>query len=70
MPTVAITLDGQLAEINRELAMRKKIYPKWISHGTLKRADANKQYNALLATKKSLERLHEAEYGKQESLNL
>jgi hypothetical protein len=70
MPKISITLDDQLAEVNRELAMRYKMYPKWISLGQMKRADANKQYAALKAVKRSLERLHEMEYGKQAKLEI
>jgi hypothetical protein len=65
-----VSLDDQIAEVNRELKLRLKMYPKWMSLGQLKRADANKQYNALLATRNSLERLQGIEEGQQASLSL
>ena len=69
MPT-AVSIDDQIKEVNRELHMRLKVYPNLIGGGKLKRKDANAQYNALLAVKRSLMRLHEIEYGKQAALQL
>tara|TARA_R110002049_G_scaffold129957_1_gene288042 strand:+ start:285 stop:509 length:225 start_codon:yes stop_codon:yes gene_type:complete len=51
------TLDDQIAELRRELGMRKKLYPGWIASGKLFRNQANKQYCAMEAALKTLERL-------------
>ena len=33
-----ITIDEQIAEVKREIAMRNKVYPKWIEAGSLPKA--------------------------------
>lgn len=49
------TIGEQIAEIKRELALRKNCYPKWIG-GRLTRAQADKQLGAMEAALKTLEK--------------
>lgn len=64
------TLDDQIKEVNRELAMRLKVYPDLIHQGRLSKKDANQQYKRLRSVKASLMRLVEMEYGKQAKLEM
>ena len=41
-----ISLAEQIAEAQRELALRKKCYPQWVTSGTLDAGDA--QYQILV----------------------
>ncbi len=38
-----ITIDEQIAEVKREIAMREKVYPKWIELGSLPKQKADFQ---------------------------
>lgn len=31
MPTTAVSIEDQIAEVKRELAMRERVYPRWIN---------------------------------------
>jgi hypothetical protein len=37
------SLDDQLKEIDRELAMRERLYPQWVARGTLRQSTADRQ---------------------------
>jgi hypothetical protein len=52
-----ITLDEQIAEAQRELALRRKCYPQWIKSGKLDMTTAPYQLQAMEAIVKTLERL-------------
>jgi hypothetical protein len=52
-----ITLEEQIAEARRELALRKKCYPAWIKSGKLDMTTAHYQLQAQLAIVKTLMRL-------------
>lgn len=39
-PIPPISLDEQLVELERELEVRERIYPKWVQKGTLKNSTA------------------------------
>lgn len=41
--TESVSHDDMLKEIDRELAMRKRLYPAWVTKGTLKQATADRQ---------------------------
>ena len=51
---VAITLDMQIAELEREIGMRGRFYSQWIFRGTLRKQDALRQAGALKATLETL----------------
>jgi hypothetical protein len=52
-----ITLAEQIAEAQRELALRRHLYPGWIKAGRLSREDANRQLLAMSEIVRTLERL-------------
>lgn len=56
------TFDQQLAEIDRELAMRKRLYPQWVERGTLRQDTADRQVAILQAVR---ETVREARQNKQ-----
>jgi len=52
-----ITIDEQIAEVKRELAMRNKVYPKWIEAGSMQKSKADFQILAMEAVLISLQDL-------------
>ena len=52
-----ITLAEQIAEAQRELALRRKCYPAWVKSGKLDSQDASHQLQAMEAIVKTLTRL-------------
>jgi hypothetical protein len=52
-----ITLEEQIAEARRELALRKKCYPQWIKRGKLDAGEATYQIRCLEAIVRTLMRL-------------
>jgi hypothetical protein len=52
-----ITLQEQIAEAKRELALRKNLYPQWVTRGTLDAGTAAYQLDAMEAILRSLMRL-------------
>jgi len=52
-----ITLDEQITEARRELALRRQLYPHWVKRGKLDMSTAHYQLQAMEAILKSLERL-------------
>lgn len=48
------TLDQQLAEIDREITMRKRMYPTWVDRGTLRPEAAERQLGALEAARETV----------------
>jgi hypothetical protein len=58
---VVVSLDEQLAELDRELGMRRKLYPRWIVAGTLKRDRADAQLAALEAARETVRQARQRE---------
>jgi len=56
-----ITLEEQIAEARRELALRRKCYPQWIQSGKLDMTTAHYQLQAMEAIVKTLMRLDAAQ---------
>jgi hypothetical protein len=52
-----ITLEEQIAEAQRELALRRQCSPQWIKRGKLDAGDAYYQLQAMEAIVKTLTRL-------------
>jgi hypothetical protein len=52
-----VTLQEQIAEAQRELALRKKCYPQWVKSGKLDAGDAKYQILCLEAIVRTLMRL-------------
>lgn len=51
------TLPDQLACARRELAYRKRVYPRWVSEGRMKQDAANKECDAMEAIIETLLKL-------------
>ena len=56
-----ITLTEQIAEAQRELALRRKCYPQWVRSGKLDMTTAHYQLQAMEAIVKTLMRLDAAQ---------
>ena len=62
------SLDEQIAEVRRELALRKNVYPKMIKRGTIKEDKARVCYSRMQSVEKTLAtlgqfgRIHLAEF--------
>jgi hypothetical protein len=52
-----IPLAEQIAEVQRELALRKQCYPGWIKRGTLDAGDAKRQLLVMEEVLRTLMRL-------------
>ena len=50
-----ITIDEQINEVKREIAMRNKVYPKWIEAGSLPKQKADFQILVMEAVLISLQ---------------
>jgi hypothetical protein len=61
-------LQECIAELRRELAMRKARYPQWIQAGTLTREDANHRYLCLKTVLAKLEKEEADKVAKQGNL--
>lgn len=45
-----ITLDQEIAELRREIAMRRRLYPQWVANNRLTQEAASRQIDCLEAT--------------------
>lgn len=52
-----ITIDEQITEVQRELAMRNKVYPKWIEAGSMQKSKADFQILVMEAVLISLQEI-------------
>lgn len=53
MTTVA--LADQIACVRRELAMRQRVYPRWVSAGKMTQADSDREITAMIAVLATLQ---------------
>jgi len=53
----AISLDAQIACVRREIGMRERVYPKWVSAGRMKQDAADRELAAMRAVLATLEML-------------
>lgn len=67
---MAMSLSMQLEEVEYELQMRKTVYPRLITRGTLRKSEADFHIQRLEAVKKTLEWLQENEVQIKEGLAL
>ena len=63
-------IDAQIAELQRELNVRMRVYPRWINFNKITRRDADHRKAVLADAIKSLRELQEIKHGKQEKLKL
>jgi hypothetical protein len=61
----AITVDQMLAEVRRELGMRRAVYPKFIARDKLTQAQADERIARLDAVRELLEAIREQEREKE-----
>jgi hypothetical protein len=47
--TTEITLDGQIACLKREIAIRKTVYPKWVANGRMGQEQASREIAVMTA---------------------
>jgi hypothetical protein len=59
--STVITLEEQIAEAQRELALRRKCYPQWVKSGKLDHAEAYHQLQCMEAIVRTLVRLDAAQ---------
>jgi hypothetical protein len=52
-----IPIKEQIAEVARELAIRRATYPKWVASGKLKQAACDQQIARLAAALETLKRV-------------
>lgn len=65
-----ITLTDEIAEVERELIMRKSFYQKQIESGRMTREKANWQYQVLGRVLARLKKIQAQTVGNQETLKL
>lgn len=51
---ITIPLADQLAEVRREIGMRRKAYPRWVSLGRMKQEQADRGIAAMEAVRDTL----------------
>lgn len=56
-----VTLTGQLACAKRELALRRRVYPRLIAQGRMHETEASLEYDKMAAIVRTLQRLYDAE---------
>ncbi len=44
-----VTNDDKIKCLKREVAMRERVYPKWVQSGRMKQAEADKEIRVLKA---------------------
>lgn len=55
------TLNEQYLEVQRELAMRKRLYPQWVERGTLTELKADRQIGCMEAVLETIRKARQAE---------
>lgn len=55
--TLPITLPAQIAEVEREIKLRQRVYPRWVGLGKLSQMQADRQIEVMRAVAESLHRL-------------
>lgn len=56
-----VSLDEQIQEIQAEIAIRQRVYPRWIAEGRITREKAQKKILRMQAAQASLEKNREQE---------
>lgn len=50
-----ITIESQIACVRREISMRRKVYPRWVSAGKMTQDEADRQIATMEAAMATLE---------------
>ena len=61
MSAPGVTLERQVAEVRRELGMRRRKYPEWVAAGRMTRGQAEERLEAMEAVLATLEDLRKAQ---------
>ena len=61
MSAPKISLNQQIEEIERELTMRRSVYPRWVSAGKIRKGEADYQIARMEAVKATLEWMRDNE---------
>ncbi len=48
-PEALPDLRAQIKEVEREIAQRERVYPRWVANGNLKKATADRQITTMRA---------------------
>ena len=65
---MSVSIGQQIDEVERELAMRRKVYPSMISRGKLRQSEADFYTNRLTAVSRTLQWLRDNEQRIKESI--
>ena len=57
----AISLVEQINEVRREIELRERLYPQWVSVGTITATDAEERFNRICAVLETLMRVKKGE---------
>lgn len=49
-----VTIEQQIASVRRELALRQRVYPKWVAAGRMKQGAADQEIAAMQAVHDTL----------------
>jgi len=52
---VSIDIDRQIACVRREVSMRRRVYPRWVSTGKMTQDEADRQISTMEAVQATLE---------------
>ena len=58
---MTIKISEQIACVRREIAMRRRVYPRWIESGKMTQAKADREIAVMEAVLATLEKLSEHE---------
>lgn len=53
-----VTLAEQIAAVEREITMRRRVYPRWVSTNKMTQVKADREMTAMRAVLESLHRLN------------
>ena len=59
MSELRIDMPSQIACVRREISMRKRVYPRWVSTGRMSQQKADEEIVAMTEVLATLERLHQ-----------
>lgn len=57
---MAVTFDEMIKCLRRELAMRQRVYPRWVQQAKMKQRDADRELAAMQAVHDTLTKMVEA----------
>lgn len=63
-----ITIDDQIACVRREIAMRHRVYPRWVLNGKMKAEEAEQEKDRMHAVLATLQKVKASAPKAQESL--